>query len=343
MSSTTTATSTATSTITSSAIASSSSSDFQLYRYQPKKGLAYVASILFGLWTVMIAIEIFVKYVKASHLFKSTTSYNLNRGLIKKTLSSVCFKIYIPLIIGAMMEIGGYISRIFSSKDRYAKIPYIAQSLLILVAPGMISATIYMLFHRMIKYLNVPDNSRVGIFIKDSLLVKVFVAGDIISFFLQAGGGGIMSKESTVHTGEVIIIIGLIVQLVSFGIFLFVQLHFTLRYKNFSKNFYYLEVSDKWKYLNYSLFAASIFILIRSIVRVAEFVQGFDGFIASHEAFLYIFDGLAMLLTLVVVSISFLFTDIGEMFYQHFTITYAQNETADKDFAYKTETSDSYD
>ena len=46
------------------------------------------------------------------------------------------------------------------------------------------------------------------------------------------------------------------------------------------------------------LFAASLLIMVRSIFRVAEYLQGFDGYLLSHEAYLYIFDGLLMWLNM---------------------------------------------
>ncbi|KAL6944528.1 hypothetical protein ACO0RG_001265 [Hanseniaspora osmophila] len=341
MSSTTATQSTSTATSIANASASVASDDYDFYDYNPSKILTYVAFILFGMWTLIICIEIFVKYLKTLDLFKTTKAYDLNRKQLKKTINAVCLHIYIPLILGGLMEMGGYIGRLDSIYNTSSITAFVVETVLILIAPVMISATTYMLFHRLLRYLNVPENSRVGIFMKNSLMVKFFVAGDVISFFLQAAGGGMTAEDSTMHVGEKLVIIGLVIQLVSFGVFLFVQIHFTLRYKKFCKDFYHLKVTKKWKYINCCLLIASVFIFIRSIVRVAEFGQGFDGYIASHEVFLYVFDGLLMLLTLVVLSVSFFFTDIGEIYFQHFTLTYAQNEENDGLFPYKTETNDS--
>jgi hypothetical protein len=42
------------------------------------------------------------------------------------------------------------------------------------------------------------------------------------------------------------------------------------------------------------LFAASMLVMVRSVFRVVEYLQGFDGYLLSHEVYLYIFDGLLM-------------------------------------------------
>ncbi|CAO2653472.1 Nn.00g028830.m01.CDS01 [Neocucurbitaria sp. VM-36] len=54
-----------------------------------------------------------------------------------------------------------------------------------------------------------------------------------------------------------------------------------------------------WKRHLYNLYFASTLIMIRSIFRVAEYIQGNAGYLLSHEVFLYIFDAVLMLLVLV--------------------------------------------
>lgn len=49
----------------------------------------------------------------------------------------------------------------------------------------------------------------------------------------------------------------------------------------------------------------SFLILIRSILRAVEFIQGYDGEIASHEWYLYIFDGLPMFLLVLIFIVAF--------------------------------------
>ena len=40
-----------------------------------------------------------------------------------------------------------------------------------------------------------------------------------------------------------------------------------------------------------SLYIVSALIFIRSVVRVVEYVQGHEGFVMTHEVFVYVFDG----------------------------------------------------
>jgi hypothetical protein len=125
-------------------------------------------------------------------------------------------------------------------------------------------------------------------------VTRIFVTSDVVSFTLQAGGGGIQSAGTLelYHMGEKIIIAGLLIQIVMFGFFLVTAILFQYRFTH-SGIFVTSEVVD-WKRHFAVLYVASALILIRSVFRVIEYLQGNSGFLISHEAFLYIFDALLM-------------------------------------------------
>ena len=54
------------------------------------------------------------------------------------------------------------------------------------------------------------------------------------------------------------------------------------------------------------LYITSAAILVRNIVRVAEFIEGFEGYIILHEAFLYAFDALPMLIVMIILGAGYL-------------------------------------
>lgn len=101
--------------------------------------------------------------------------------------------------------------------------------------------------------------------------------------------------------GKAVIIAGLFLQVVFFGLFVVAALLFNVRMRR--------AVSEKsqavpWEKHMASLYAVSLLILVRSIVRVVEYLQGYDGYIIKHEVFLYVFDAalmwLAMLVTILI-------------------------------------------
>lgn len=62
--------------------------------------------------------------------------------------------------------------------------PYVIQSLLTLLGPSFFAASIYMILGRIIR---LTDGERHSM-IRSNWLTKIFVLGDVLSFFVQSGG-----------------------------------------------------------------------------------------------------------------------------------------------------------
>ena len=84
------------------------------------------------------------------------------------------------------VEFVGYIGRALSSKEtpNWTLGPYIIQALLLLVAPALFAASIYMTLGRIILVVEGEQYS----LIRKRFLTKIFVLGDVLSFFIQAAG-----------------------------------------------------------------------------------------------------------------------------------------------------------
>lgn len=132
-------------------------------------------------------------------------------------------------------------------------------------------------------------------------VTKIFVAGDIVSFTLQAGGGGIQSSGNLdlFKVGEKTIIGGLFVQLIFFGFFVVMSALFHHRISR-SPTDVAVRGDIPWKRYLWVLYSASGLIWVRSVFRVVEYMQGNDGYLVSHEAFLYLFDTLLMAAVMVI-------------------------------------------
>lgn len=109
---------------------------------------------------------------------------------------------------------------------------------------------------------------------------------------------------SAMNMGANIVIGGLVIQLLFFGFFVVVSAVFHWRVKSNSPSISHSsERSKKWESIMWALYAACFLILVRSIFRVAEFVEGNDGFIMKREYLLYIFDACLMALTGIVLAL----------------------------------------
>lgn len=133
----------------------------------------------------------------------------------------------IPFIIGGWFEVGGYIGRVLSTIDQWLLSYYIVQTLFLLVAPALFAASIYMTLGRIIHLVDGERHSLV----RAKWLTKIFVAGDVLSFCTQGAGAGLMSGGTAdkLKTGENIVVGGLCLQILSFGLFTIVAIIFHRR------------------------------------------------------------------------------------------------------------------
>lgn len=284
------------------------------YHYTPTRLGAGIAAALFCTGLLCLTLEVYYfgqktvrrnKFVqenpfepeKQNSVVEDAVPGNRRENTIK----------YIPLLVGCQLEAMGYVARAVSSSDVEATMPYAIQSVLLLVAPSLSAATIYMLFGKMLVLLRCTNLS----IIPSRYNTKFFVAGDILSFFVQSGGGALMSKGKSITTGTNVVIAGLFIQIVFFGFFLLTELKFAFKVNSvvFSSG----RTTNTWKTLNYTLLFTSLLILIRSVVRVVEFIQGFDGYIAKHEIYIYVFDAVPMFLVLLAFIVTMPFGSIFKL------------------------------
>ncbi|KAH7007649.1 RTA1 domain-containing protein [Ilyonectria destructans] len=243
--------------------------DFQLYRYLPSLPAAVISLVVFGILTAL----------HTWRLRRARAFY------------------FTAFTIGGLFQTIGYAGRLWSHFNRYLVPAYSIQAILILVAPALFAASIYMILGRLIRTLRAEHLSLIPI----KWLTKVFVLGDIVSFSLQAGGGGIQASGTLkmYDLGEKIIVVGLFIQIAVFGFFVVTTVLFNYRIAT-APTAIALRGMVPWKRHIWILYVTSAIILVRSIFRVIEYLQGNGGYLISHEVFLYIFDMLLMVIVMVI-------------------------------------------
>ncbi|TGO61014.1 hypothetical protein BOTNAR_0136g00170 [Botryotinia narcissicola] len=252
---------------------------YVLYAYKPGTTIALVAAALFGASAICHIITM----------------------LRKKTY------FYTAMVVGGFMMTAGYVFRYLSAKDTSSIMLYSGQSLLIILPPSLYAATIYMIYGRIVLFVNAPSAS----VISPKNVTKVFVGGDVVSFLMQSGGGGMMATASMSSIGEKMIVGGLLVQLLFFSIFLVIAITFERRMRSHPR-FFDIPASGKthWHKLLMLLFTAAVLIIVRCVYRVIEFSQGSTGTLMSHEYYMYIMDTALML----IVQCTFHFVHAGDVF-----------------------------
>ncbi|KAK9762681.1 hypothetical protein K7432_011361 [Basidiobolus ranarum] len=170
---------------------------------------------------------------------------------------------------GAVGEIIGFAIRIWSGQPENDGIigGYAASTLFLLLPPIVIALGSYLLVAKIILYSNYRTK-----FIQPVFIEKAFLSIDVICFAVQATGGGMMAITSIAKIGSNIGLAGLSLALAS--LFTFTVMTF---YVQRTPGFTFQLLKDDQK---------------------AEFSEGFQGYLISHEAYFFVFDTLMMLIAI---------------------------------------------
>ncbi|EIT80128.1 hypothetical protein AO1008_08105 [Aspergillus oryzae 100-8] len=218
---------------------------------------------------------------------------------------------FIPIAIGAATEVAAYAIRAASVHQQDNIGLYATSSSLIVIAPVLVCASLYILIGRLIRSSagggratsssDTETKEPVQLFgrFSPSWIPRVFVTSDVVSFLTQAAGSGIASsndwtgKEKDVGVG--VLIAGLVLQLVTFGFFLVVVVWF-------DRSFASGEVEEGVRSVLRGIYIAGFFIMVRLIYRVVEFCMGMDTYTWTHEWPLYVLEAVPMLIAMMVLG-----------------------------------------
>lgn len=161
---------------------------------------------------------------------------------------------------------------------------------MLLLGPTFMAATMYVAL------------ARVGVFCKRTDLLlsrgrcsKLFVIGDVICLLVQIGGLGLRVTTSTSlqNTGRVVLVVVLVLQMLLTVLYLGSVASFRAKVYNLDGA---AQPQAKWERYLVVLMVSSGCLILRNLVRTVEFAQGPNGFVAVHEVFVYVCDGLPMVM-----------------------------------------------
>jgi hypothetical protein len=169
---------------------SDSKPKYILYHYDPSFAAAVAFIALFSLSTIL---HIWQLVRRRTWYFIPFVVGGLCKDFIPKNAPTS------QLIIYAVESIG-YIGRALNSKQTpdWSTGPYTMQSLLILLAPALFAASIYMVLARIIRLTDGEAHS----LIKVKWLTSVFVLGDVLSFLAQSAGTYLVFPPSSWNSCE---------------------------------------------------------------------------------------------------------------------------------------------
>jgi hypothetical protein len=222
-----------------------------IYGYTPSFALALFAAILFLIFFVVQVFEV-IRY------------------------RSWYFVIF-P--VGLLFEIIGYIARTLSAKvNPYNLIYFVIQYFFIVTAPVFLAAGIYTILSALIHRVGGHKDS----LIRPKLILWVFITSDVISTATQITGAALIGvRESNGEdptTANNILLGGLAYQVFSIGVFIILSAVFIFRAR--------AEIHKSRLFIFIAAFgAATLFMYLRTVFRLAETAEGLGGNLSTKEVF----------------------------------------------------------
>ncbi|KAF7717116.1 Uncharacterized protein PECH_004472 [Penicillium ucsense] len=240
----------------------------EFYPYTPSASAGYAFVAIFGIVTVMHFVL----------MFPYRAAY------------------FLPLVIGGICESFGYYGRAWSHHDRTDIRSWALQEMLILCAPPLIAATIYMVLGRIIRAFDAEHLSSM----RPKRLTLVFVLNDIICFCTQLGGAGVQvtGDANIMNIGKKVVLAGLIFSLLIFIIFVAIAVSFHRRLQRQPTAILGANPDLSWKRYMWSLYVACAALAIRNLVRTIQFGANRTADINTKEVYIYVFDAFLMALSM---------------------------------------------
>jgi hypothetical protein len=209
----------------------------------------------------------------------------------------------LAMVIGGYTFALGLATRFGLHNDPRSKGLYIVEYLFVVLSPCAFIAATYVLLGRLARYLKCNEL----LLITPQRITATFITSDIVTFLIQAAGGGVSASADDTKTakmGSRIFLIGLALQLASFVVFTTVYVVFLFRIYSQRSDLWKRDSAHKWyndwRALAGALALSCIGILIRSVFRTVELSEGYAGYLATHEVYFYTLDTLPLFLAIVV-------------------------------------------
>ncbi|KAJ5259617.1 hypothetical protein N7478_012598 [Penicillium angulare] len=193
----------------------------------------------------------------------------------------------IAIFVGGLFEIIALVTRAYTHSNTGQLVPYIIQYVLVLLAPILFTASVYMFLGRVIRVSGQAQLSLIRI----NWITKIFVVGDILCFLVQAFGGVSLANLANSNDSDVgtktnrakdVILAGLALQVIFFLIFSLCAVVFHVRVSKPGIR-ESIDPSLRLNTLLVSIYITAFLITGRNIYRLVEYKSGTGGYLQEHE------------------------------------------------------------
>ncbi|CBF87495.1 RTA1 domain-containing protein, partial [Aspergillus nidulans FGSC A4] len=265
--------------------------DWSVFFYNP----SLAATVLFSILYVIP----FIYHIYISYSAQKKTSNKYFR-----------YSYSVPIIIAAFLEIIAYGQRAASTQSTQDIGLFASSQTLIVLAPVLVCASLYVLLGRIIRSTRVTGAGikeetgeaekrievKVGGIVRVSYLPKILITLDVAAMLTQGGGSAIASagewKGTLEDIGTSVLIGGLALQVATFTVFLSVVFSFHQKILRHGEEG--MGMVLRGVYIG-GLFIMVLLSQIRSIFRLIEFALGTESYIMTNEWPLYVLEAVPML------------------------------------------------
>ncbi|KAH7011082.1 RTA1 like protein-domain-containing protein [Ilyonectria destructans] len=209
---------------------------------------------------------------------------------------------------GALTELIGWAGRTWSSECPYNGDAFLMQITTLIIAPTFFTAGLYVILGALINRIG-----RHASILGPKMYAIIFLSCDIIALVIQAVGGAMASTESDKINGDTkpgtnIMVAGIVFQMAAMSVFTVLVLDLLRRvfFKTSSLETKKLgpadhnEVPKAYTWLLVAVFISLFMIFVRSIYRTIELLQGWDGYLITHEGYFIGLDASTMTIAVAV-------------------------------------------
>lgn len=173
----------------------------------------------------------------------------------------------------------GFIFRLVCRSNQYSIGLYAVCNLLILLSPAAFLGFIYLAFSRLLRITSPPSTAKTP---NDKLpkrrrIGTFFIWSDIVTFLIQASGGGLQASASSKAIGDKLFLAGVSLQCASYFLFLGITVFYHVKESRQG------TLTRTTRFFLLAIYLASIGVIVRSVYRIVEMAGGYTGHIYRTE------------------------------------------------------------
>lgn len=210
------------------------------------------------------------------------------------------------MVCGNICEVLGYMGRVMANSDPFDMTAFLIQICCLTFGPAFFAAGIYLCLSRIVSIYG-ADISR----LRPIRYTQIFISCDFVSLVLQGAGGGMASVSTqnggSAATGTNVMIAGLAFQVFTLALFMLLCAEYAFRVvtsgRQLNPTFAHLRDSKQFKGFLGMIAFATVCIQIRSVYRLIELSQGWEGALIAHENYFFILEGVMVIAAVLAMNI----------------------------------------